>query len=119
MGGDHASNKRLFTESSTHNIRAAFIAGLAVAMNKAVLMLQPDDGPAPLDVRDLVKSYRSAEDIADYIGEFSLDVTERLQAEAPLKLPRGNFLAELAIDCGPAMPSLIDRATFSQPCATD
>ena len=31
------------------------------------------------------------------IGEFSLDVTQRLQAEAPLKLPKGNFLAELSI----------------------
>jgi hypothetical protein len=66
-------------------------------MGKAVLILQPDDGPAPLDVRDLVKSYRRPEEIADYINEFALDVTERLQAEAPLKLPKGNFLAELSI----------------------
>jgi hypothetical protein len=86
-----------FADSEIHNIRAAFIAGLAVSMNKAVLVLQPADGPAPLDVRDLVKTYRRPEEIADHIGELALDVTERLQAEAPLKLPRGSFFAELSI----------------------
>ena len=86
-----------FADFNIHNIRAAFVAGLAISMSKAVLILQPSDGPAPIDVRDLVKSYRRPEEIADLIGEFSLDVTERLQAEAPLKLPKGNFLAELSI----------------------
>jgi hypothetical protein len=70
---------------------------LAISLNKVTLLLQPDDGPAPLDVRDLVKTYRRSEEIVDYIGEFALDVTERLQAEAPLALPRGNFLADLSI----------------------
>jgi hypothetical protein len=82
---------KTFADSDTHNIRAAFIAGLAVSMNKAVLMLQPDDGPAPIDVRDLVKTYRRPEEIADHIGEFALDVTERLQADVPLELPRATF----------------------------
>jgi hypothetical protein len=88
---------KTFADSDIHNIRAAFVAGLAVSMNKAVLVLQPDDGPAPLDVRDLVKTYRRPEEIADHIGELALDVTERLQAEAPIKLPKGNFLADLSI----------------------
>ncbi len=88
---------KTFADSEIHNIRAAFVSGLAVSMNKAVLVLQPDDGPAPLDVRDLVKTYRRPEEIAGHIGEFALDVTERLQAEAPLKLPKGNFLANLSI----------------------
>ena len=86
-----------FADSNIHNIRAAFIAGLAISMNKAVLVLQPDDGPAPLDVRDLVKTYRRPEDIADHIGALALDVTERLQAQAPLELPKGNFLTSLSI----------------------
>ncbi len=86
-----------FADSDIHNIRAAFVAGLAISMNKAVLVLQPDDGPTPLDVRDLVKTYRRPEDIADHIGELALDVTERLQAQAPLELPKGNFLANLSI----------------------
>ena len=88
---------RTFADADIHNIRAAFVAGLAASMNKVLLILQPDDGPAPIDVRDLVKSYRRPEEIADYIGEFALDVTERLQEENPIKPPRGNFLAELSI----------------------
>jgi hypothetical protein len=86
-----------FVDAEVHNIRAAFIAGLAVAMDKIALILQPRDGPAPLDVRDLVKTYSQPNDIADHIATFALDVTERLQADDPLPLPKGNFLAELSI----------------------
>src|SRR5258706_9966744 len=86
-----------FADSDVHNIRAAFVAGLAASMNKALLVVQPGDGPAPLDVRDLVKTYRRPEEIADHIQEFALEVTERLMAEEPLELTRGNFLAELSI----------------------
>ena len=88
---------KTFADSEVHNIRAAFVGGLAVAMNKVVLMLQPSDGPAPLDVRDLVKSYRSAAEIADHFNDFAPDVTERLQAELPLVLPKANFLADISV----------------------
>ena len=86
-----------FADAPVHNIRAAFIAGLAAAMNKALLLLQPIDGPAPLDVRDMVTSYRDDRDIADSIADFALDITERLQADAPHALPEGNLLAKLSI----------------------
>lgn len=86
-----------FADFSIHNIRAAFIAGLAVSMNKAVLVLQPVDGPAPIDVRDLVKTYHGPDDIARYISVLALEVTERLQAQTPLRLPKGNFLSNLSI----------------------
>jgi len=88
---------RTFADADVHNIRAAFVAGLALALGKATVILQPSDGPAPLDVRDIVKTYRRQEDIADQIGELALDVTERLQAEEPLPIPAGNFLAKLSI----------------------
>jgi hypothetical protein len=86
-----------FVDSSVHNIRAAFVGGLALAMNKAVLLLQPRDGPAPLDVRDIIKTFNDGEDIAGFVATFALDITERLQADDPLPLPKGNFLAELTI----------------------
>lgn len=86
-----------FADAEVHNIRAAFVGGLATAMNKAVLLLQPSDGPAPLDVRDMVKTFNKVDDIAPLIATFALDVTERLQADDPIPLPRGNFLAELTI----------------------
>lgn len=86
-----------FADAEVHNIRAAFVAGLSVGMGKLTLVLQPRDGPAPLDVRDLVNTFSSPDDIAEFIATFALDITERFQADNPLPLPKGNFLAELSI----------------------
>ena len=86
-----------FIEAPIHNIRAAFVAGLSIGMNKTTLVLQPSDGPAPLDVREIVKTFNHADDIVNMIGNLALDVTEKLQADDPLPLPKGNFLAEMSI----------------------
>lgn len=86
-----------FSDAPVHNIRAAFISGLALGMNKTVLILQPRGGPAPLDVRDLVKTFEDQAGIVESISIFALDVYEKLQADDPLPLPAGNFLTELSI----------------------
>ncbi|ANG95808.1 hypothetical protein A8A54_04480 [Brucella pseudogrignonensis] len=86
-----------FADAEVHNIRAAFTSGLALGMGKLTAILQPHGGPSPLDVRDIVKTFGNEEALADFIGEFALDVTERLQSDDPLPLPKGNFLAELSI----------------------
>jgi len=86
-----------FADAEVHNIRAAFVSGLALGMGKLTTILQPRTGPAPLDVRDIVKTLASDDLITEIIGEFALDVTERLQADDPLPLPKGNFLAEMSI----------------------
>lgn len=84
-------------DAEVHNIRAAFVAGLAIGMGKATRILQPVGGPTPIDVRDLVKTFRHPDDIGDVVTELALEVTERLQAADPLPIPRGSFLAELSI----------------------
>lgn len=86
-----------FVDAEVHNIRAAFVAGMAYGLGKVTLILQPPDGPAPLDVRDMVKTFSQPDDISDHVAEFALDVTERLQADDPLPIAKGNFLAELSI----------------------
>lgn len=86
-----------FVDAPVHNIRAAFVAGLAIGLGKITLILQPPDGPAPLDVRDIVQTFAQPDDITNFIAGFALDVTERLQADDPLPMPRGSFLAELSI----------------------
>ncbi|TIU30231.1 MAG: hypothetical protein E5W27_01790, partial [Mesorhizobium sp.] len=86
-----------FADAEIHNIRAAFVGGLSLGMGKLTTILQPRTGPAPLDVRDIVKTFNTDDAIAEIIGEFALDVTERLQADDPLPLPKGNFLAEMSI----------------------
>ncbi|WP_020591547.1 P-loop ATPase, Sll1717 family [Kiloniella laminariae] len=86
-----------FADYDIHNIRAAFVAGLGISLEKVTLVLQSDEGPAPLDVRDFVKTFRSRDEIADHITELALEVTERLQLQTPIKLPKGNFLSNLSI----------------------
>jgi len=86
-----------FVDSEVHNIRAAFVAGMAYGMGKVTLILQPPDGPAPLDVRDMVKTFAQPDNISDFVAEFALDVTERIQTDDPLPISKGNFLSELSI----------------------
>jgi len=80
-----------------HNIRAAFVAGLGHGMEKKTLILQDNEGPIPLDVRDFVKSYFYPKEIDKYIHEFSLDVYEKLQETVNLSLPPGNLLSQIVV----------------------
>jgi len=66
-----------------HNIRALFVVGLAVGMEKPALVLAPDGYTPPLDVRDAVKVYKRPDDIVDYIAEFVLEVTDYSQRADP------------------------------------
>jgi hypothetical protein len=66
--------------AAIHNIRAAFVAGLATALNRPLLLLQDFDGPAPLDVRDYVKTFQQVSDINRFVGFFAGEVIEEMQA---------------------------------------
>jgi hypothetical protein len=72
------------TEPEIHNFRAAFVAGLAMGMDKPLLLLQEgENDPVPLDYRDLVKVFNSLQQINEYTAEFSTEVSARFQAQAP------------------------------------
>lgn len=64
-----ANNKDDF---ELHNIRASFIAGLAIGMGKECLILA--DGPmqTPLDFRDYCKAVKYPDDIQDYVNAFGV-----------------------------------------------
>ncbi len=62
-----------------HNMRGAFIAGLADGMAKPLCMLQNGDDPVPLDYRDLVRVTYKLDDVNEHIAEFSGEVAEALQ----------------------------------------
>jgi energy-coupling factor transporter ATP-binding protein EcfA2 len=70
-------------EAEVHNFRAAFVAGLAMGMDKPLLLLQQGEDPVPLDYRDLVKSFYSLDHISGHIADFSTEVMSRLQAQSP------------------------------------
>ncbi|RYZ76924.1 MAG: hypothetical protein EOP06_30835, partial [Proteobacteria bacterium] len=87
-----------YEQAHVHNIRAAFVAGLSHGMGKATLILSPKDNPlVPLDVRDLVKSYREPKDIRDYIRDFQKQVLREIQSDADEVGPSIAGLATLSL----------------------
>lgn len=70
-------------DAEVHNFRASFVAGLAMGMDKPLLLLQEGEKPVPLDYRDLVKVFYSLDQINGHIADFSTEVMARLQAQAP------------------------------------
>jgi hypothetical protein len=83
------------TGSKVHNIRAAFVAGLAHGLGRSCLILQPDGGPAPVDVRDMVKTVRRLEQIDEYIADLVPRIVEATYGAAPLELAPEGILQRL------------------------
>lgn len=91
------------TGSEVHNIRAAFVAGLAMGMEKALLLLQEGDDPVPIDYRDLVKRHRFPQQIDEYVAEMASQVTERLISETDGATPASrSFLERLDLGASSA-----------------
>lgn len=57
-----------------NNLRAAFIAGLAHGYGIATLMIQFDEGPAPLDYRDFVRNATSRIETERHVSDFCQEV---------------------------------------------
>ena len=66
---------------NVHNMRAAFIAGLADGMNKALCILQHGESPVPLDYRDFVTATFHPDDVNDSIAEFAGKIAEAFQQD--------------------------------------
>jgi hypothetical protein len=75
--------------STPHNSRCAFVAGLAMAAGKHVLMLQETQVSHPIDYRDVIRCYSVARAIPDLIIPFIKSVVEMLQESRfiPTSLP--------------------------------
>lgn len=67
------------TGAAIHNLRAAFIAGLADGMGKALSILQFGDDPTPLDYRDFVQVTYHPDDVNRAIEVFAANVTQAFQ----------------------------------------
>lgn len=74
---------RLFKKSKVHNIRAAFVAGLAMGMEKHLLLLQLGDDPVPIDYRDIVSRFKHPEDMDAFVNVFATTVIASLQLTRP------------------------------------
>ena len=92
-----------FKFSDVHNFRSAFVAGLALGMDKALLLLQSGDDPVPIDYRDLVKRFKFPVDMDDYIAEFATSVTASMQSvRPPVTSKPGTFLQKLNLGASAA-----------------
>jgi hypothetical protein len=69
-----------------HNMRGAFIAGLADGMGKALCILQQGDDPVPLDYRDFVHATYHPNDINEHIGDFAAKVAEAFQQDTKVSI---------------------------------
>jgi hypothetical protein len=85
----------VFADSTVHNMRAAFVAGLAHGMGKPTLILQEGDMPVPLDVRDFVQSWTSLVQINEYVEGLASQILEYLQSSDDVELPSSGLLASL------------------------
>lgn len=61
-------------DAQVHNIRAAFVAGLANGMGKEILLLQFSDDPVPLDYRDIVSHVTSEKRFSEVVADFVPEV---------------------------------------------
>lgn len=87
-----------------HNARCAFIAGMAMAAGKNVLMLQESHVQQPIDYRDVVRSYQHSKRVPELVVPFIRAVVEKLQetrfvpTALPLKLLEKLDVGDLAAE---------------------
>lgn len=84
------------SNANIHNMRAAFVIGLAHGMEKATCIIQNGDTPVPIDYRDFVKVSYHPNDVNEIIADFASSVAIAFQSTEP-KTERGalSFLKKL------------------------
>ncbi len=65
-----------YEDAEVHNLRGAFVAGLALGAGIPLSLVQHYGGPAPLDVRDLVSTIKHPDDISSLVQAFAISVTD-------------------------------------------
>jgi hypothetical protein len=65
-------------DSELHNLRGAFIAGLAEGMDKSIAILQEGHDPVPMDYRDFVTVMNHPTQIDEVIADLAGEVVARL-----------------------------------------
>ncbi|MGI8734583.1 MAG: P-loop ATPase, Sll1717 family [Pyrinomonadaceae bacterium] len=81
-------------DAVVHNFRAAFVAGLALGLEKELLLLQSGDDPVPLDYQDLVRPFRFPNQIDEAVASFSPAISARFQLAAPPLITEPKTLLE-------------------------
>ena len=88
-----------YPDARIHNLRAAFVAGLGIGMDRLVTIIKLGDSPTPMDYRELTDECFSKEQIDFAIDKFSLEVTPRIQGRVYGQRSREQTLLE-AVNLG-------------------
>ncbi|MBK6355951.1 MAG: hypothetical protein IPF44_04170 [Betaproteobacteria bacterium] len=86
-------------DSQTHNIRSAFVAGLADGMDKRALYIQSGETPIPVDLRDFVTTCRFQSQFKEAIGSLAERVYEDRDVSIVSK-PAGELSVLSQMDLG-------------------
>jgi len=101
------------SESEIHNMRGAFIAGLADGMGKPLCIIQNGDEPVPIDYRDFVNVSYHPEDVNEIIAEFASEVAKEFQQfELPKTHGQRSFLKSLDLGATSAENEMRDLASY-------
>jgi hypothetical protein len=100
-------------EARLHNLRAAFVAGLAAGMERVHVILQFDYAPVPIDYRDLVKTSYSSNDVDNFIADFAANVAGDLTStvEVVSKTPE-NLIQMISLGASTSENELKDLANY-------
>jgi len=100
-------------DAQVHNIRGAFVAGLANGMGKELLFLQFGDSPVPLDVRDVVAITKTQSQIDKQLADFAPSIMDLLQSEVKATTPgTKTLLARLNLGASAAENEIADLGEY-------
>lgn len=83
-------------DAAVHNVRSAFVAGLADGMDRRSLFIQTGETPVPIDLRDFVTVCRFPNEFKDAIGSLAERIYDDRSATGALKPLGSESLLELA-----------------------
>lgn len=108
-------------DAQVHNMRAAFVAGVAHALEKPTLLLRHGDWPTPLDIRDEISTFSSEKQLGELFSAFAERVHDARYAVPQQPQNAQNVLAALNLG-DPAAENeesqleayFLDRAEYRQ-----
>jgi hypothetical protein len=101
-----------FVGHDEHNLRCAFVAGLAIGMEIPTLLLIERGEEAPLDIRDMANVYRNQKSIQEHIAAFVPQVVERFQETEFGTEAATTNLTELSIGDPAAENEMLSLGTY-------
>ena len=96
-----------------HNLRGAFVAGLADGMGKALCLIQNGDDPVPIDYRDFVNISYHPNDVNEIIGDFASEIAKEFQeTDSSKKVQKQSFLKTVNLGATSAENEMRDLENY-------